>query len=97
MSKNWYLTQNQDVLNSSINPLWHFIKYGRKELRLWNQPRWFSKAFKKNGWVWQNSNYFFSLGLIDQQLMMKEYKVIKVYRLGVYKKIITELKSKSKN
>ncbi len=94
MSKNWYLSQNQDVLQSNIKPLWHFIKYGKKELRLWNQPKWFARAFKLNGWVWRNSDYFFSLKLIDKLEMMHEYQEIKIYRPGVYKSAIKMLKRK---
>ena len=97
MSKKWYLSQNHDVMKSNMNPLWHFIRYGRKELRLWRKPKWFVKAFRFNGWVWKNSDIFFELTGINKQLVLKEYNNIKIYRRGVYKNEIKAMKSKSLN
>jgi|LakMenE18May11ns_1017448.scaffolds.fasta_scaffold8638904_2 hypothetical protein len=95
MSKKWYLSQNHDVMKSNMNPLWHFIRYGRKELRLWKQPKWFVEAFSLKGWVWENSDIFFGLTRMDKQLLFKEYNNIKIYRPGVYKNEIKAMKSKS--
>jgi hypothetical protein len=97
MSKKWYLSQNQDVMESNINPLWHFIRYGRKELRLWKQPKWYGKAFRLTGWVWRDSDIFFGLTRIDKQLTIKEFNNIKIYRSGVYKNKIKAMKSNSLN
>ena len=92
MSKTWYLTQNPDVKESGIPALMHFMKYGRNELRIWQEPTWFRKAFGLNGWVRSTSNYFFNLEKIDDKNFTRSYKEIVIYRPGLYKKEIKKIK-----
>jgi hypothetical protein len=95
MSKAWYLEQNSDVKVSNINALFHYFKYGRKEYRKWKEPRWFYKALGKNGWIWVTSEYFLSLGNINEQTTIQNYREIVIYRPGVYKKEIKRMRSES--
>ena len=93
MSRNWYLSQNADVRESGIQAFLHFIKYGRKELRNWWEPRWFKKALGSSGWVWSTSKYFFDLHKIDHSHLKQNYKEIYIYRPGLYKEEIKKMKS----
>ena len=93
MSKTWYLRQNPDVRESGIPAFLHFIKYGRKELRNWKEPKWFRSAFGLNGWVQRTSKYFFTHEIIDKKYLNKNYKEIGIYRPGSYNKEIKIIKS----
>lgn len=40
--RSWYVDHYLDVKNSGLNPLSHFINYGKSEWRFPTQPEWFS-------------------------------------------------------
>jgi hypothetical protein len=92
MSKGWYLSQNPDVRESGLRAFSHYAKYGRKEFRSWQEPKWFSKAFGLKGWVWDTSKFFLSLENFDEQKAKQNYKEILIYRFGVYKDAIKKIR-----
>jgi hypothetical protein len=92
MSRDWYLSQNPDVRESGLRAFFHYVKYGRTEFRNWQEPKWFSKAFGTQGWVWDVSKFFLILENIDEQIAKQNYREILIYRYGVYKDEIKKIR-----
>ncbi len=92
MSRLWYLSQNEDVAISQMNPLWHYLKYGRKELRTWREPLWFKKAFSKTGWVWNEIPKISSDATFLNQPTKNNCQKIAIHRIGNYSEYINALK-----
>lgn len=47
----WYLSNNADVRDSGIDPLKHYLNYGKLENRHPTMPKWFSESLSEKGWV----------------------------------------------
>jgi hypothetical protein len=92
MGKSWYLKQNFDVRQSGVNPVKHFLEYGYREGRKWSEPNWFRRAFKKSGWIWKTQIMVLDEILINVQAQQKNYKKIRIERLGNYSNQVKELK-----
>jgi hypothetical protein len=95
MSRTWYFIQNPDVKQAEIPAFLHFIKYGRKELRNWQEPKWFRGALGPHGWIRRNSRYFFLQEKISEESLTQNYREISIYRPGVYNREIKIMKSAS--
>jgi hypothetical protein len=80
----WYLNQNSDVKKMKLNPLIHFLKYGRLEGRTWFMPIWFMLALGWRGWVWRENKEFFTKLNGVKTLTYSYFSQIEVLRLGKY-------------
>lgn len=87
----WYLSQNKDVLNLGINPVAHWLKYGRFEGRSILIPSWYKKRVLNNPFILKELNKLDKIAEGDFYYLIQAYtnnnqiENIEIHRFHSYK------------
>jgi hypothetical protein len=89
----WYLSNNVDVSRAGLDPLQHYVKYGKIENRYPRMPKWFFESLSSDGWL--KKEFKPEIASIPAEKDISKIRIVRVSKLSESNTIYLQLLSKT--